>query len=79
MLTPKRKHDTNGAGEAAMTRTLEDVERAIERAGFRLENNLAHPMLGPTSADELTLWCKECGRDSGFHYGTCSKARQGDV
>jgi len=51
-----------------------DLAAAIERAGFRVAKNIAHPFLGPTPEDQPTLWCKECGRDSGYHWRTCSKA-----
>ncbi len=37
---------------------------AIRRAGFRISNDLL---------DVPTLWCIECGRDSGFHWAECSK------
>lgn len=38
--------------------------QAIENAGFRVAIDLL---------DRPTLWCKECGRDSGFHWSQCSK------
>lgn len=44
------------------TRTPE--QKAIDAAGFRVAND----MMG-----QPTLWCKECGRDSGFHWEHCSK------
>lgn len=47
----------------------EDAKRAIEAAGFRVANDL----LG-----QPTLWCKECGRDSGFHWNNCSKSTKKD-
>ena len=43
--------------------------RAIEGAGFRVSPNI----LGVP-----TLWCKECGRDSGFHWSHCSKSDRKD-
>lgn len=46
-------------------KTMTPAEKAIEAAGFRVANDmLGHP----------TLWCKECGRDSGFHWEHCSKS-----
>lgn len=45
---------------------LTPAEQAIDAAGFRVAND----MLG-----KPTLWCKECGRDSGFHWENCSKHR----
>jgi len=71
----KRRDDSDlaliaQAANAALKRL--DV---VEEAGFRFAKSLAHPFLGPTSEDQLTLWCKECSRDSGFHYERCSKSR----
>lgn len=48
--------------------------KAVTDAGFRIEKNVAHPFLGPTDEDRLTLWCIECGRDSGYHREDCSKS-----
>lgn len=42
--------------------SLSDEAKAIASAGFRVAPNL----LG-----EPTLWCRECGRDSGFHWAPC--------
>lgn len=51
-----------------MTEERRDPVAAIEAAGFRVSLDLeAKP----------TLWCKECQRDSGFHYHTCSKSSAG--
>lgn len=41
-------------------------EGAIERGGFRV---------GPDVLGNWTLWCLECGRDSGFHHSPCSKLK----
>jgi hypothetical protein len=56
--------------------TPKQLVEAIDHAGFRAANNLAHPFLGPTEEDQLMLWCKECGRDSGFHYTECSHGKR---
>ena len=41
------------------------LKETIAVAGFRISNDLlGHP----------TLWCVECGRDSGYHHDGCSKA-----
>ena len=56
--------------------TREDLLKIIGDAGFQVDLSAAHPFLGETPVDEWCLWCKECGRDSGFHYEKCSKARQ---
>ena len=53
-----------------------DFAAVIKEAGFEVKKNLAHPFLGPTSEDRHTLWCKECGRDSGFHWNDCSKIKK---
>jgi hypothetical protein len=50
-----------------------DLAAAIASAGFHVAKSLAHPFLGPTPEDEWTLWCTECGRDSGFHWPKCTK------
>lgn len=55
------------------------TQAAVERAGFRVAKNLAHPFLGPTPEDQATLWCQECDRDSGFHWNDCSKANKHDA
>lgn len=52
--------------------TREELLTAIEGAGFRVAKSSAHPFLGPTSEDEWTLWCTVCGRDSGYHWDTCT-------
>lgn len=57
------------AGEASAP----DYEQAVKSAGFHVTKNVAHPMLGATPEDEWTLWCDDCGRDSGFHWPGCSK------
>lgn len=59
--------------------TEKDLLDAIDQAGFRVAKNVAHPFLGPTPEDKWTLWCKECGRDSGFHWDRCSKGPMKDV
>ncbi len=41
-----------------------EARDAIRAAGVRV----APDLLG-----KPTLWCIECGRDSGFHHSTCSK------
>lgn len=41
-------------------------QHAIAMAGFRV---------APDQFGRPTLWCKECGRDSGFHWDNCSKHR----
>ncbi len=41
-----------------------NAAEAVAAAGFRVAPNL----LG-----DPTLWCLECGRDSGFHHESCSK------
>lgn len=71
--------------EETLAVTFEECARLIERlagelkavtdAGFRIEKNVAHPFLGPTDEDRLTLWCIECGRDSGYHREDCSKVQ----
>jgi hypothetical protein len=53
--------------------TLEELVTVLCEAGFRVAKNLAHPFLGPTPEDRWTMWCCECGRDSGFHHDHCSK------
>jgi hypothetical protein len=58
--------------------TLEELSReqllaVIDRAGFKVARSVAHPFLGKTERDEWCLWCKECERDSGFHWERCSK------
>lgn len=45
----------------------ERLLHAIRNAGFRVSDDL----LG-----NPTLWCVECGRDSGMHHPTCSKASE---
>lgn len=52
----------------------DELLAAVDRAGFRVAKNIAHPFLGPTPEDQWCLWCKECGRDSGYHWETCSKS-----
>lgn len=37
---------------------------AVESAGFEMK---------PSIAGDPVLWCKECGRDSGYHWKPCSK------
>ena len=41
-----------------------DPFEAIAAAGFRI---------APSLHGQPTLWCKECGRDSGLHWSSCSK------
>ncbi len=50
-----------------------DYAAALASAGFHVQKNLAHPFLGPTDEDRWTVWCDECGRDSGYHWRPCSK------
>lgn len=52
----------------AEQRGQESLQSAIDQAGFHLAPSSHAP------PGELTLWCNECGRDSGFHYGSCSKS-----
>ena len=68
-LGPGGPHvDTHGRrteaqlGQAGLV--LERLKGAVARAGFRLAVSLH---------DEPTLWCIECGQDSGFHYSRCSR------
>lgn len=56
--------------------TPKQLVEAIDRAGFHVAKNMAHPFLGPTEEDQLTLWCKDCGRDSGFHYPSCAVGKK---
>jgi hypothetical protein len=58
--------------------TLEELTRdqllaIIDRAGFKVGRSAAHPFLGATERDEWCLWCKDCGRDSGYHWENCPK------
>ena len=53
--------------------TPEQLLAIIGRAGFKVGRSVAHPFLGPTERDEWCLWCTECGRDSGFHWDSCTK------
>lgn len=51
-----------------MTNAVVQVSKlteAISRAGFRV---------GPDLLGVPTLWCDECGRDSGYHHDKCSKS-----
>jgi hypothetical protein len=62
LLVYRREREPKTAPTGATT-----LERAIEGAGFRVKPDL----LG-----KPTLWCVECGRDSGYHRDTCSKAER---
>jgi hypothetical protein len=50
----------------ALNDRLEALEKAIEAAGFKVEDD---------ARGRLTLWCRECRRDSGFHWSICSKSK----
>lgn len=57
--------------------TKDELLAAIDRAGFFVERSVGRPFLSfATDDDELTLWCKTCRRDSGFHYSTCVEAEK---
>lgn len=43
------------------------VDSILHRAGFFLAPN-------PTT-QEVTVWCSECRRDSGYHHDHCSKIK----
>lgn len=66
----------HGEPETSSELTREQLLAIIERAGFKVGRSVAHLLLGPTPMDEWCLWCSECGRDSGFHYEKCSKAKR---
>ena len=68
-----------GNPDAPPQPTHEELLKAVDRAGFRVAKNIAHPFIGATPEDEWMLWCKECGRDSGFHWDHCSKGPMKDV
>lgn len=67
------------------------AERHIERLGEYLgeANDSATDLNAKLAACEqffriapdligmLSIWCVECGRDSGFHYDICSRAEKG--
>lgn len=59
------KRDGESLIEAA--KRVARVVDAVANAGFREQ--------GDAYGDVPTLWCKECGRDSGFHNTECSKMR----
>jgi hypothetical protein len=44
-----------------------ELTSAMKDAGFRV---------GPDLLGKPTLWCTECGRDSGFHWEACSKSKR---
>jgi hypothetical protein len=48
-------------------RRVRDLEGAIKAAGFRV---------APALLGDPTLWCVECGRDSGYHWGDCTKVKE---
>jgi ribosomal protein S27E len=48
----------------AAAKAIKDRDAAIRDAGYRA----APDLLGA-----LTLWCRECGRDSGLHTSQCSR------
>ena len=55
--------------------TSTELLAAIDRAGFKVSMSVGHPLLlFPTKDDQVTLWCKACERDSGFHWRDCPEA-----
>ena len=66
----------HGEPETEPELTREQLLAIVERGGFKIGRSVAHLLLGPTRYDEWCLWCSECGRDSGFHYEECSKAKR---
>ncbi len=61
-------HNPGGDRCIRVMQDARDADRgAIAAAGFRV----APDLLG-----KPTLWCVECGRDSGFHRPDCSKSER---
>lgn len=60
----RAEHDRERAIPEQPAPLLEPLVSAVKAAGFRL---------GPDLQGVATLWCIECGRDSGFHYDKCSR------
>ena len=50
----------------ALAESKDTAQAALEDAGFRVV---------PDLHGKPTIWCCECGRDSGFHVPRCSKAK----
>ena len=73
-LTREAAGHRDATRQLSVDRKEHELElKAVQDAGFRL---------APDLQGKKTLWCKECGRDSGYHSADCLKrypAAIGDV